>query len=152
MSKSNQRDAAKEALAAMMSSSSAPGTEQAQKASVEKPPAAVQVSSRMETAGIEQPVKKARSSASKAKPALSVVVPQNGGGEGKAEKISISLHPEDLERLESFENGLRKAGLVGRRAPTSFLLKVALAALDFGNLKGLSGAVAEITAQDGRRK
>lgn len=149
MSKSNQRDAAKEALAAMMSSNSAPGTEQAQKASVEKPAPVVQAPPKKKKAPTaKQPVKRAQTP----EPKPDAVVAQAGEGEGKAEKISISLHPEDLERLENFENGLRKAGLVGRRAPTSFLLKVALAALDYGELEGLSGAVAEITAQDGRRK
>lgn len=152
MSKSNQRDAAKEALAAMMSSTSAPGTEQAQKASVEKPAPAVQAPLGKEIPRGNPSVKVVPASAPKKKTVPAATASQIGEGEGKAEKISISLHPEDLERLENFENGLRKAGLVGRRAPTSFLLKVALASLDPQNLSGLAGAVAEITAQDGRRK
>ena len=136
----------------MMSSNSAPGTEQAQKAAVEELKATVQAPAKKKPPFIKPPVKKAQTPAPNGEPKPEAEIAQTGEGEGKAEKISISLHPEDLERLEDFENELRKAGLVGRRAPTSFLLKVALAALDYGNLKGLAGAVAEITAQDGRRK
>ena len=141
MSKSNQRDEAKKALADMMSSTSAPGTDQAKNTAVEALPK------------IEADTKKSPSDP-KRNPPVEVVEKASAIaiGEGKAEKISISLHPEDLDRLENFENGLRKAGLVGRRAPTSFLLKVALAAIENADVSGLGVAVAEVTAQDGRRK
>ena len=141
MSKSNQRDVAKKALADMMSSTSAPGTDQAKNTAVEP-------SMKIEAAASKSP------SDPKRKTPVEVVEKASAIaiGEGKAEKISISLHPEDLHRLENFENGLRKAGLVGRRAPTSFLLKVALAAIESADVSGLGVAVAEVTAQDGRRK
>lgn len=145
MSKSNQRDAAKKALADMMSSSSAPGTDQAKSTAVEP-------ISEIEAA----PKNLAKKSFpdTKPKPPVKAVKKASviAAGEGKAEKISISLHPEDLERLESFEDGLRKAGHIGRRAPTSFLLKVALAAIEGADANKLGIAVAEVTAQDGRRK
>ena len=145
MSKSNQRDAAKKALADMMSSSSAPGTDQAKNTAVEPSPKIEAIP--------KKPVKKSPSDP-KPKPPVKKVEKTSGvaTGEGKAEKISISLHPEDLERLENFENSLRQAGHIGRRAPTSFLLKVALAAVELRDVSKLGIAVAEVTAQDGRRR
>lgn len=70
----------------------------------------------------------------------------------KAEKISVSLHPQDQERAEKVEDALRKAGLIPRRAPTSFLLKVALAAFDEKSVDDIKSIVEEVRAQDGRGK
>jgi hypothetical protein len=72
--------------------------------------------------------------------------------EEKAEKVSISLHPIDQERAERVEDALRKAGLIARRASTSLLLKVALAAFDPSKVEDLPGLVEEIKSQDGRGK
>jgi len=71
---------------------------------------------------------------------------------GKAEKVSVSLHPIDQERAERVEDALRKAGLVGRRAPTSFLLKIALAAFDENKVEDLAAIVEKVRSQDGRGK
>jgi hypothetical protein len=148
--KSNERNAAKEALAAMMASASAPGIEQAQIATRQKE----QKQEEPESA-VAKNVEVTPVVASETKPDLKEEPKEPevlAMGEGKAEKISISLHPADLIRLEEVEDALRKSALIPRRAPTSFLLKVALAAFDQSQTKRLVEAVAEVNAQDGRRK
>jgi hypothetical protein len=70
----------------------------------------------------------------------------------KAEKISISLHPQDQDRLSKIENALRSKGLIGRSASTSFLLKVALASFDETKVRDLKSISDSIHAQDQRGK
>jgi hypothetical protein len=70
----------------------------------------------------------------------------------KAEKISISLHPQDQERLSKIENALRSKGLVGRSVSTSFLLKIALASFDEAKVRDLKSIAESIQAQDQRGK
>ena len=63
--------------------------------------------------------------------------------------LAIEIVPLGAEKVE---DALRKAGLIPRRAPTSFLLKVALAAFDEKSVDDLKSIVEEVKAQDGRGK
>jgi hypothetical protein len=145
--KTSERDAAKEALAAMMASASAPGVEQARKAVLQKDDSKELETAQTLQVSVADEIPKSKSpraiQASKKKLA--------GTGAGKAEILSISLHPADLDRLEAVETSLRKAGLIGRGSSTSFLLKVTLAAFDPLNVQDLAHAISKISAQDGRR-
>ncbi|MCB1099217.1 MAG: hypothetical protein KDN22_26845 [Verrucomicrobiae bacterium] len=143
---SKERDEARERLMAMAAAPTAPGQNQAAKAlqqQEEKPKVAT--TTKVSTPQVES---KAAAVVAEKKPKTkkrSVV-------HEKAEKISVSLHPQDQERAEKVEDALRKAGLIPRRAPTSFLLKVALAAFDEKNVEKLKEIVEEVRAQDGRGK
>jgi len=141
------REALKAQLFKLASKPDSPGSDQAKRA-VKK--AAAKPGVTRESKLQPKPVEKV--SEPKAKPAPKKKVRPVEVGEGKAEKISVSLHPIDQERAELVEDALRKAGLVGRRAPTSFLLKIALAAFDANKVDDLKAIVEGVRAQDGRGK
>ena len=136
MKKSSQaaaRDEARERLKMLTTSESAPGLEQASRA-LQK----AQEPSKPAGGGEDKPAKK--------KPPKAPVAVQ----EGKAEKVSVSLHPQDQAHIAALEDVLLDKGLIARRAPTSFLLKVALAAfVEKG--KDLAKIVNQVQEQDGRR-
>ena len=140
-----KRDAAKERLAAMMSSKESPGSKQAEVAVKKKAEIVLPVEPekpvgpKVEVSQNKEQVKKNSSKKSKVE-------------QGRAEKISVSLHPADQVRAEKIEETLRKKGLIARRAPTSFLLKVALASFDPNKVENLDQIVDEIKSQDGRGK
>ena len=152
---SKQRDEARERLKALASAPTAPGQSQAARA-LEKPEAkakpvpkpASSASTKKSTAAASAEVEATAAAVEKpkAKPKKPKVVHE------RAEKISVSLHPQDQVRAERVEDALRKAGLIPRRAPTSFLLKVALAAFDEKNVEGLAEIVEKVRSQDGRGK
>lgn len=147
---SKERDEARERLMAMAAAPTAPGQNQAAKAlqqQEEKPKVATATTTTTTKVSTQQVESKAAAVvAEKPKTKKRSVVHE------KAEKISVSLHPQDQERAEKVEDALRKAGLIPRRAPTSFLLKVALAAFDEKDVEKLRGIVEEVKAQDGRGK
>lgn len=131
-----QRDEAREKLMALASASTAPGQEQAQKALNEtRPPAA---SSAVAPPQLTPDRQDSDISGSAVQDA------------GRAEKVSVSLHPQDQARLMKVENALRARGLIGRNAPTSFLLKIALAS--FSEETDLERVIAEVKSQDQRGK
>jgi len=127
------RDEARERLKTLTTSESAPGLEQASRAleRAQEPP-------KPGGAGKGRSVKK--------KPVKDLIPAHNG----KAEKVSVSLHPQDQAHVAAVEDVLLDKGLIARRAPTSFLLKVALAAF-VAKGKDLGKIVKEIQGQDGRR-
>jgi hypothetical protein len=156
-SASKQRDEARERLKALASAPTAPGQSQAARALEKSEPKAKATKS--------VPAKKPVSKESAPRAAVAETVPPETSGEKpeakpkkpkvvheRAEKISISLHPQDQVRAERVEDALRKAGLIPRRAPTSFLLKVALAAFDEKKVEGLPEIVEKVRSQDGRGK
>jgi D-alanyl-D-alanine carboxypeptidase len=153
---SKERDAMRAQLAAMMSSSSAPGAEQAERAvkvQSESPKAPEKSQdSKVKPKTKRVPKKAAKKAPTKPKPKAAVKTqkPISRGGEEKAEKISVSLHPTDQDNAELIEDALREAGLITRRAPISFLLKVALASFDPSKVKNLPEIVQTIKAKDGR--
>ena len=155
---SKQRDEARERLKALASAPTAPGQSQAARA-LEKPEAkakpvpkpASSASTKKSTAAASAEVEATAAAVEKPKAKPTPKKPNTALHE-KAEKISVSLHPQDQVRAERVEDALRKAGLIPRRAPTSFLLKVALAAFDEKNVEGLPEIVEKVRAQDGRGK
>jgi len=68
-------------------------------------------------------------------------------GEGIARKISISLHPTDLAKVEGIRSYL--AG-VGKHITTSEAIKLALRTVKVGS--DLAGHLADLEAEDKRRK
>ena len=132
---SKERDEIRDKLRALSVSDTAPGKDQAAKAlTVEKEEAVAVVPK-----GPSQRDGKPKPSAKKRSVTLKPV-----------EKIGVSLYPEDYARIEKVENALRKAGLIKRRAATSFLLRVAVATFD-ENTENLAGIVEELQSQDGRK-
>ena len=128
------RDEARERLKTLTTSESAPGLEQASRA-LEKAQEA------------PKPGGAGRKDRSAKKKPLKEPIPAHNG---KAEKVSVSLHPQDQAHVAAVEDVLLDKGLIARRAPTSFLLKVALAAF-VAKGKDLGKIVKEIQGQDGRR-
>jgi len=143
---SKERDAMKEQLAAMMSSNKAPGTEQAERAVQKKEiPKAAKKKSILKKRPDSNPKRKTQPKLEKAGMPKRV-------GEERAEKVSVSLHPTDQDNAELIEDALRAAGLISRRAPVSFLLKVALASFDPSKVDDLEEVVNSIKSRDGRGK
>ncbi|MEM7012821.1 MAG: hypothetical protein AAF585_15205 [Verrucomicrobiota bacterium] len=66
-----------------------------------------------------------------------------------AQKVSISLHPEDLERIESIKSELRKLGC--RTASDSLGIRVALAGFS-AESQTLLSLLNTAKDMDGRRK
>lgn len=138
-------------LAAMMSSTSAPGAEQAQRATeAQSAPAKPKTDAKPAPKKKSSAVKKSATPPAKAKPRTKRASAKKRAGEEKAEKVSVSLHPTDQDNAELIEDALRDAGLITRRAPISFLLKVALASFDPQKIDDLPEVVASIKARDGR--
>ena len=135
-----ERDSMKAKLAAMVSSPKAPGTKQAERAL--KPESAKKEAKPSKPDGGASP-----SASSPKKPKA-----KRAKMRGKAEKVSVSFHPEDLQRLEEVDDQLRTAGVITRRAPVSLLIKVALAAFDAKRVENIDEIVADIKSQDGRGK
>ena len=71
-----------------------------------------------------------RAKATQEKPATTQKTPPQKAQGGKLEKITISLHGADLERLDEIENALRKAKVPGRGIATSTLIKIAIAGFE----------------------
>jgi len=69
---------------------------------------------------------------------------------GKLEKITISLHEADLERLDQIEGTLRKAKVPGRSIATSTLIKIAIAGFEADSKKVLE--LLELVKGQDRRK
>ena len=75
--------------------------------------------------------------------------PKTSGG--KLEKITISLHEEDLARLDQIDEALRKAKVPGRGIATSTLIKIAIAGFD-ADSKRLLELLELVKGQDRRKK
>ena len=162
---SKERDAMKAQLAAMMSSTKAPGTEQAERAVQKKDKTKAKAQPKPRSKSIKKvtktDAKKVKASTkpkvkakSETKPISRSSIELQGreAGEERAETVSVSLHPTDQDNAELIEDALRAAGLINRRAPISFLIKVALASFDSEKMDNLEEVVASIKSRDGRGK
>ena len=69
----------------------------------------------------------------------------------RLEKITISLHGEDLDRLDKIEEALRKEKVPGRVISTSTLIKIAIAGFE-GDSEKLMGLFEKVKGQDRRKK
>jgi|GEM_PF-2103816 len=151
----SQRDTLKSLLAGKATASDAPGRSQAKTALGEPPPeikvpTPQLVEADLGSAAAEEPkpVPAVEVRAKVPSPSAKKVVAKKGG---LAKNTSISLHPADEDRLDAIEVALRKKRIVGRNTPTSFLIKVALAAVDLTAVD-LEVAVAAVREQDNRYK
>lgn len=81
---------------------------------------------------------------------LSKKSPKAPATAGKLEKITISLHAADLNRLDEIENALRKAKVPGRGIATSTLIKIAIAGFE-ADSKRLMELLELVKGQDRRK-
>lgn len=96
----------------------------------------------------EKSLEKPKAAVKQANPAKKASAPRPVGG--KLEKITISLHEADLDRLDEIENALRKAKVPGRGIATSTLIKIAIAGFKADSSKLLE--LLEMVKGQDRRK
>jgi len=159
----SERDALKSLLAGKATAPDAPGRNQAKTALEETPKPEVKAPEPepvgvapvpVETPEPEEPKPAPVAEVAEAAPEPKVKTKKaktKKGGGGLAKNTSISLHPADEDRLDAIEAALRKKRVVGRNTPTSFLVKVALAAVDLSGVD-LEAAVDAVREQDNRYK
>lgn len=151
-----ERDEMRARLAAMSSSSAAPGQDQAKRAMTNaeepKPEAKVTPASQEQPADPVPQESSASSPATRVRVSKKPAVRKSSGGavqtEQPVERCSVQLYREDLKRLDDVEKALRKQGLVGRSVSTSMLMRVALAVFD--ETTDLSGIAQRMKELDGR--
>lgn len=150
-----ERDEMRARLAAMSSSTAAPGQAQAKRAmtTAEDPTPEPKPTPAPEAQPASTNTQKpAASTSSKVRVVKKPAAKKSSGGavqgEQPVERCSVQLYREDIGRLDAVEKALRKQGLIGRSVSTSMLVRVALAVFDDG--KDLSEIAQRMKELDGR--